>query len=93
MELVDLAEVELTYLELQAIDYDHGGQLYGTLEGTLTGEQLNGSLRLTNLAERRTDNVNLPTLRGVLTTSDDAHVWVELDGSPHCVRTTRPGCS
>ncbi len=28
----------------------------------------------------RPDNVNLPTLRGLLTTDDDAAVWVELDG-------------
>jgi hypothetical protein len=39
-----------------------------------------GDVRLTNLAVRRPDNVNLPTLRGVLTTDDGAAVWVELDG-------------
>jgi hypothetical protein len=41
---------------------------------------VSGELRLTNLAGRRADNVNLPTLRGVLTTDDQALVWVELDG-------------
>jgi hypothetical protein len=86
MELVELSQVELTYVDLEALDYDAGGQLYGTMEGTLTGEQLAGALRLTNLASRRTDNVNLPTLRGVLTTADDAQVWVELDG----IATLRP---
>lgn len=80
MELVELAEVELTYTALEAIDYGSGGQLYGTMEGTLTGSRLGGSLRLTNLAPRRADDVNLPTLRGVLTTTDGAVVWVELDG-------------
>lgn len=29
---------------------------------------------------RCTDNVNLSTLRGLLTTDDEAEVWVELDG-------------
>jgi hypothetical protein len=37
-------------------------------------------VRLTNLASRRPDNVNLPTLRGVLTTDDGAAIWIELDG-------------
>lgn len=80
MELVELCDVDLTYVELEPLDYDAGGQLYGTMEGSLTGERLSGTLRLTNLAVRRTDNVNLPTLRGVLDTVDGARVWVELDG-------------
>ncbi len=80
MELVKLAELELTYTSLESIDYGGDGQLYGTMEGTLTGERLRGELRLTNLAPRRGDNVNLPTLRGVLTTDDQAVLWVELDG-------------
>ncbi|MDP8931743.1 MAG: DUF3237 domain-containing protein [Actinomycetota bacterium] len=80
MELVKLGEVELRYTSLEAIDYGSEGQLYGTMEGRLTGERLGGELRLTNLAPRRGDNVNLPTLRGVLVTNDGATVWVELDG-------------
>jgi hypothetical protein len=80
MELVDLGEVELAYTSLESLDYGSGGQLYGTMEGRLVGDRVTGSLRLTNLAARRADNVNLPTLRGVLTTEDDAVVWVELDG-------------
>lgn len=80
MELVQLGELELRYTSLESVDYGSGGQLYGTMEGTLTGERLGGELRLTNLAGRRSDNVNLPTLRGVLTTNDGAIVWVELDG-------------
>jgi len=86
VELVELGEVELTYTSLESLDYDSGGQLYGTMEGRLVGERLSGAVRLTNLAARRADNVNLPTLRGVLTTEDAAVVWVELDG----VATLRP---
>jgi hypothetical protein len=80
MELVELGELELTYTSLDSLDYGDDGQLYGTMDGRLVGDRLNGELRLTNLAPRRADNLNLPTLRGVLTTEDDAAVWVELDG-------------
>jgi hypothetical protein len=76
----ELASVELTYTALQSLDFDSGGQIYGTMEGTVTGDRLTGKMHLTNLAARRPDNVNLPTLRGVLTTEDGALVWVEQDG-------------
>ena len=80
VDLIELADVELTYTDLLSLDYASGGQLYGTMEGAVSGQRLSGELRLTNLAPRRADNVNLPTLRGVLTTADGATVWVELDG-------------
>lgn len=80
MELLTLANVQLTYTALQALDFESGGQLYGTMDGSLAGDRLNGTLKLTNLAPRRADNVNLPTLRGLITTDDGALVWVELDG-------------
>lgn len=86
MDLIPLGDVHLRYTSLDALDYGAGGQLYGTMEGTLTGEQVRGELRLTNLAPRRADNVNLPTLRGLLTTDDGAAVYVELNG----VATLRP---
>ena len=86
MELVKLATVQLTYTTLEALDFGSGGQLYGTMDGSLTGERLSGTLRLTNLAPRRADNVNLPTLRGILTTDDGVAIWVELDG----IATLRP---
>jgi hypothetical protein len=86
MDLAELGELELVYTSLESLDYGSGGQLYGTMEGTLRGDRLNGRLRLTNLAARRADNVNLPTLRGVLTTDDGATLWVELDG----IATLRP---
>ncbi len=86
MELVGLGDVELVYTSLDALDYGSGGQLYGTMEGRLFGGRVDGELHLTNLAARRADGVNLPTLRGVLTTHDGAPVWVELDG----IATLRP---
>lgn len=80
MELEELGTVQLTYTALEAIDYGAEGQLYGTMEGRLTGGSVSGDLRLTNLAPRRSDNVNLPRLRGTLSADDGAVVWVELDG-------------
>ena len=86
MELAALGDVDLTYTSLDALDYGGSGQFYGTMEGRLTGERLDGELRLTNLAPRRADDVNLPTLRGVLSTGDGGAVWIELDG----IATLRP---
>lgn len=60
MELVGLGEVELVYTSLDPLDYGSDGQLYGTMEGRLTGDRVGGMLRLTNLAHRRADNVNVP---------------------------------
>jgi hypothetical protein len=80
MDLSMLAAVDLTYTALESLDYADGGQLYGTMEGSMTGDRLTGALRLTNLAPRRADNVNLPTLRGVLMTPDGARIWVEMEG-------------
>jgi Protein of unknown function (DUF3237) len=80
MELVLLGDVELRYTSLESIAYGLGGQLYGTMEGRITGDKLRGDMRLTNLALQRPDNVNLPTLRGLLTTDDGATVYVEMDG-------------
>jgi hypothetical protein len=80
VDLVSLADVQLRYATLESVDYGAGGQIYGTMEGRLEGERLSGEIRLTNLAPRRPDNVNMPTLRGILTTDDGASIWVELDG-------------
>jgi hypothetical protein len=80
MELVKLATVQLTYTTLEALEFESGGHLYGTMVGSVVGDRLSGALKLTNLAPRRADNVNLPTLRGLLTTEDGVAVWVELDG-------------
>lgn len=80
MELHLLADGELRYTSLESVDYGTGGQFYGTMEGWFHGDALSGQLRLTNLAARRPDNINLPTLRGLLTTDDNVVVYVEMDG-------------
>ncbi len=80
MQLVELGDLTLRYTSLRSLDFEPGGQLYGTMEGRIDGERLAGDVHLTNLAPRRPDNVNMPTLRGVLTTHDNATVWMEMDG-------------
>lgn len=89
MEFREFGAVELAYAALEHVDYASGGQWYGTMEGSLTGPRLAGNLRLTNLALNRPDNVNTPTLRGLLRTHDDAELWVELDGIARLVDETR----
>jgi len=80
MDVEKLGRLDLRYTSLESIDLEPGGQIYGTMEGRLDGPRLSGSVHLTNLAARRPDNVNLPTLRGLLRTDDGAVVWVEMDG-------------
>ncbi len=80
MTLNPLLDMELRYTDLHVLDYGAGGQIFGTMEGTVTGERVRGSIRMVNLAPRRADNVNLPTLRGLVTTDDGAEVYIELTG-------------
>lgn len=80
MDLIDLGELTVRYTSLQSLDFGPGGQLYGTMEGRLEGDRLAGEVHLTNLAPRRPDNVNMPMLRGILTTDDGTQIWMELDG-------------
>ena len=80
MNLIPLCDVELRYTSIELLDYSPGGQIYGTMDGSVTGPKLKGTLRLTNLAQRRPDNVNMPTLRGMLDTEDGAHIYVEMNG-------------
>jgi hypothetical protein len=80
VDVQKLCDIELKYTSIESLDYDPGGQIYGAMEGSLAGERLAGTVRLTNLAVRRPDNVNLPTLRGVLITETGDTAWMELDG-------------
>lgn len=78
MDFQPLFEGELRYTSLVALSYQPGGQIYGTMEGEVSGDRLSGHFQLTNLALMRPDNVN--TLRGLLTTDDGAQAYVEWDG-------------
>jgi hypothetical protein len=80
MKLTPLCDFDLRHTDLEVLDYDVGGQLYGPLECPLVGERFRGDLRMTNMASKRPDDVNLPTVRGLLTTDDGAKVWRVMDG-------------
>ena len=49
-------------------------------DGTVTGEQLSGTVQWSNQPQRRGDGVMLPNARGVITTPDDAEVLFDLTG-------------
>ncbi len=81
MNFTPLGDIDLTYLPgLTLVDYGVGGQYYGAMEGTWHGDRISGKLRLTNVAQKRPDNINTPTLRGVLETDDGATMFVEMNG-------------
>src|SRR5215472_15950151 len=82
MKLTPLSEMDLTYVgpSLDFVDYGTGGQYYAAMEGTWRSDRVSGRLRLTNTAQKRADNVNMPTLRGVMQTDDGATMFVEMNG-------------
>jgi hypothetical protein len=81
MNFTPLGDIDLTYLPgVTLVEYGIGGQYYGAMEGTWRGDRISGKLRLTNIAQKRADNVNTPTLRGVLETDDGATMFVEMNG-------------
>ncbi|HEX5966926.1 MAG TPA: hypothetical protein VFY88_00500 [Intrasporangium sp.] len=47
MEFRELGAVELAYAALEHVDYGSGGQWYGTMDGSLEGPRLAGTLALT----------------------------------------------
>lgn len=80
MNLLPLCAMEFQYTWLEHVDYGAGGQSVGWLDGSFSGERLSGSARLVNIPPRRPDNVFCPTIRGILTTGDDAKVFFEMNG-------------
>jgi hypothetical protein len=80
MKFTPIGEMDLTYVAVDFVDYGTGGQYHGTMEGQLRTERVSGRVKLTNIAQKRSDNVNTPTLRGVLETDDGARVFVEMNG-------------
>jgi hypothetical protein len=56
------------------------GSAYGEGDGTVTGAQLQGQMRWVNHPHARSDGTYLPDLHGILTTKDDAHVLVTMQG-------------
>jgi hypothetical protein len=82
MKLTPLGEMDLLYVgpSLDFVDYGVGGQFYAAMEGTWRSDRISGRLRLTNIAQKRADNINTPALRGVLETDDGAKMFIEMNG-------------
>ena len=54
MDLVPLCEIALRYTALESLDYGAGGQLFGTMEGEVSGDRVCGSLKSTSRRDART---------------------------------------
>lgn len=80
MKLTTLADFELSYTWMEFLDFGNGGQYLAIVDGSFTGDQLAGAVRFLNVPVKRPDNVNLPALRGVLTTQSGSKVYLEMNG-------------
>jgi hypothetical protein len=80
MMLTPLCEMEMHNTWIDYVDYGVGGQYVGTLEGTVNGDRLRGTLKSVNVPARRPDNVNCPAFRGIIYTHDEAKVYFEFNG-------------
>jgi Protein of unknown function (DUF3237) len=80
MNLIPLCEMEMHYTWMDYVDYGVGGQYVGTLEGTVNGDRLQGTLKSVNVPARRPDNVNCPAFRGIISTHDGAKIYFEFNG-------------
>jgi Protein of unknown function (DUF3237) len=80
MKLSPICEITMHYTWIDFVDYGVGGQYVGTLEGTVTGDRLRGTLKSVNVPAKRPDNVNCPALRGIIVTDDGAKIYFEFNG-------------
>ena len=80
MELTPLCEFDFRYTWTDFVDFGAGGNFVGTLEGAVRGDRLQGTLKLVNAPPKRPDNVNCPAIRGILTTTDGAKIYLEMNG-------------
>jgi len=56
------------------------GTGYGEMDGTVTGERLQGTVRCVNHPHRRSDGTMLPDLHGVIRTNDGVLVMMTVQG-------------
>jgi hypothetical protein len=94
MKLVPLFELEFAYTvweEVGAIVGETGSetQAWGLAEGAVRGERVSGSHRSCNHPRRRTDNVNVPDVHGIIATDDGAKIYYHLDGYGIATHGTR----
>lgn len=80
MKLAPICEMQMRYTWIDFVNYGVGGQYVGTLEGTVTGDRLRGTVKSVNVPARRPDNVNCPAFRGIIYTDDEAKIYFEFNG-------------
>ena len=80
MKLAPICEMQLHYTWIDYVDYGVGGQYVGTLEGSVTGDRLKGTVKSVNVPAKRPDNVNCPAFRGIIYTEDGAKIYFEFNG-------------
>jgi uncharacterized protein DUF3237 len=56
------------------------GSGYGEMDGTVTGDRLQGRVRVANHPHARSDGTFIPNLHGVIVTDDQATILVSLHG-------------
>ncbi len=81
MRLEKIGKIELTYTDIDVeFPFKEGGQVYGTLTGSLEVGDLRGALNATNLARQRPDDQFTPALRGILKTPEGEYAYFTMDG-------------
>src|ERR1700736_5181215 len=90
MNLTPLCDMEMHYTWIDFVDYGIGGQYVGTLEGTVKGDRLRGSLKSVNVPAKRPDNVNCPAFRGIIVTDDGVRSTSSSTASPCCEQRIGP---
>jgi hypothetical protein len=80
MKLAPICEMQMHYTWIDYVDYGVGGQYVGTLEGTVRGDRLKGTVKSVNVPAKRPDNVNCPAFRGIIYTEDGAKIYFEFNG-------------
>jgi uncharacterized protein DUF3237 len=80
VKLAPICEMQLHYTWIDYVDYGVGGQYVGTIEGTVTGDRLKGTVKSVNVPAKRPDNVNCPAFRGIIYTEDGAKIYFEFNG-------------
>lgn len=80
MKLTPICEMQMRYTWIDYVDFGIGGQYVGTLEGTVTGDRVRGTVKSVNVPARRPDNVNCPAFRGIIYTDDEAKIYFEFNG-------------
>jgi hypothetical protein len=83
MKVDRLCVMELTYTRDFHLVRPYGNESglgWGVGDGTVSGEQLAGSIQWSNHPRRRGDGMMLPNVRGVIATDDGAEVFVGLTG-------------